>query len=46
MTLDTQMPLALLKELLMPLRANDAHGNKAWLPLGIEKHGREVAVEV
>ena len=46
MTLDTQMPLALLKELLMPLRANDAHGNKAWLPLGIEKHGRDVATEV
>ena len=33
MTLDTQMTLALLQELLMALRANDAEGYKAWLPL-------------
>ena len=33
MTLDTQMTLALLQELLMALRANDAEGYKAWLHL-------------
>ena len=31
MTLDTQMTLALLQELLMALRANDTDGYKAWL---------------
>ncbi len=31
MTLDTQMTLALLQELLMALRANDADGYKSWL---------------
>ena len=36
MTLDTQMTLALLQELLMALRANDADGYKSWLALGIE----------
>jgi len=46
MTLDTQMTLALLQELLMALRANDADGYKAWLALGIEQLGREVAGEV
>ena len=35
MTLDTQMTLALLQELLMALRANDANGYKSWLALGI-----------
>ena len=37
MTLDTQMTLALLQELLMALRANDANGYKSWLALGIEQ---------
>ena len=37
MTLDTQMALALLQELLMALRANDADGYKGWLALGIEE---------
>ena len=46
MTLDTQMTLALLQELLMALRANDADGYKSWLALGIEELGREVAGEV
>ena len=46
MTLDTQMTLALLQELLMALRANDADGFKGWLALGIEKLGRGVAGEV
>ena len=45
MTLDTQMTLALLQELLMALRANDADGYKAWLALGIEQLGRDVAGE-
>ena len=42
MTLDTQMTLALLQELLMALRANDADGYKSWLALGIEELGRDV----
>ncbi len=39
MALDTQMTLALLQELLMAFRANDADGYKSWLPLGIERLG-------
>ena len=46
MTLDTQMTLALLQELLMALRANDVDGYKSWLALGIEQLGRDVAGEV
>ena len=46
MTLETQMTLALLQELLMALRANDADGYKSWLALGIEELGRDVAGEV
>ena len=46
MTLDTEMTLALLQELLMALRANDADGYKSWLALGIEQLGRDVAGEV
>ena len=46
MTLDTQMTLALLQELLMALRANDPDGYKSWLVLGIEQLGRDVAGEV
>ena len=46
MTLDTQMALALLQELLMALRANDADGYKSWLALGIKELGRDVAGEV
>ena len=45
MILDTQMTLALLQELLMALRANNADGDKAWIALGIEELGREVAGE-
>ena len=44
--LNTQMMLALLQELLMALRANDADGYKSWLALGIEELGRDVAAEV
>ena len=46
MTLDTQMTLALLQELLLALRANVADGYKTWLALGIEQLGSEVAREV
>ena len=46
MTLDTKMTLALLQELLMALRANDADGYKSWLALGIEELGRNVTGEV
>ena len=46
MPLDTQMTLALLQELLMALRANDADGYKSWLALGTEELGRDVAGEV
>ena len=46
MTLDTQMTLALLQELLMALRANDADDYKSWLALVIEQLGRDVAGEV
>ncbi len=40
MTLDTQMTLALLQELLMVLRANVAGGYNSLLALGIEELGR------
>ena len=46
MTIDTQMTLALLQELLMALRANDADGYKSWLALEIQELGRDVASEV
>ena len=46
MTLDTQMTLALLQELLMALRANGADRYKSWLALEIEQVGRDVAGEV
>ena len=46
MTLETQITLAQLQELLMALRANDAEGYKSCLALGIEELGRDVAGEV
>ena len=46
MTLDTQMTLALLQELLMALRANDVDGYKSWLALGIEELAGDVVGEV
>ena len=46
LTLDTQMMLALLQELLMALRAKDAYWYKSWLALGIEELGRDEAGEV
>ena len=46
MTIDTQMTLALLQELLMAIMANDADCYQSWLALGIEELGRDVAAEV
>ena len=46
MTLDTQMTLALLQELVLALRANDAEGIKSWLALGIEELGRDVSTDL
>lgn len=40
------MKLALLQELLMELKANDADGYKGWLALGIEELGWDVTAEV
>jgi hypothetical protein len=39
MTLDTHMTLALLQELLLAMRADDADGCKSLLTLGIEELG-------
>jgi hypothetical protein len=46
MTLATQMTLALLQELMMARRANDADSYKSWLALGKEELGRDVDAEV
>ena len=46
MTLDTQMTLALLQELLLALRANDSEGFKGWLAVGLEELGRQVVIEL
>ncbi|QNJ26802.1 hypothetical protein SynSYN20_02486 [Synechococcus sp. SYN20] len=40
------MTLALFQELQMALRAKDSEGYKAWLGLGIEQLGSDVAGEV
>ena len=45
MTLDTQMTLALLQELLMALRADEADGYKSWHALGMEQLGKDIAAE-
>ena len=45
MTLDTQMTLALLQELLLAVRANNAESFKGWLALGLEELGRQVVLE-
>ena len=46
MTLDTQMTLALLQELLLALRANDVEGFKGLLALDLEELGRQVVIEL
>jgi hypothetical protein len=38
--------LALLQELLLALRANDAEGFKGWLALGLEELGRQIVLEL
>ena len=43
MTLDNEMTLALLQELMMKLRANAVDRYKALLVLGIEQLGRDVS---
>jgi hypothetical protein len=46
MTLDTQMSLAKLQELLLALRANKTEAFKGWLALGLEELGGQVAMEL
>lgn len=46
MTLDTQMTIALLQELLLALCDNDSNAFNAWLSLGIERLGQPVFIEV
>ena len=46
MTLDTQMTIALLQELLLTLRANEPDAFKAWLFLGIERLGKPAVIEL
>ena len=46
MTLDTQMTLTLLQELLLALLANDAESFKGWLALGLEELGWQVVLEL
>ena len=46
MTLDTKMTLALLQELLLALRANDAEGFKGGLAGSREERGRQVVSEL
>ena len=46
MTLDTQMTIALLQELLLALRDNDSNDFKAWLSLGIERLGKPAEIEL
>ena len=45
MTLDTQMTLALLQELLMALRANDANNYEPLQTLGVEDSESDIVVE-
>ena len=41
MSLDTQMTLALLQELLLALRANASDAFKGWLSLGMQDRGEQ-----
>ena len=45
MTLDTKMTLALLQELLMALRANDANNYEPLQTLGVEDSESDIVVE-
>ena len=46
MTLDTQMTLALLQELLLSLRANDPDNFKGWLAEGVHELGEPTVIEL
>ena len=46
MTVDTMMTLAVLQDLLLALRANDAEGYKGWLALCLEELGRPALEEL
>jgi len=46
MSLNTQMTLALLQELLLSLCANNPDAFKAWLSLGIERLGEPAVTEL
>ena len=46
MPLDMQMPLALLQDMLLALRANAPDVFNAWLPLGIERLGEPAFIEL
>ena len=46
MTLDTQMTLTLLQELLLALRANDTESSKGWLAFGPDELGWQVVLEL
>ena len=46
MTLDTQMTIALLQELLLALRANEPDGFKAGLSIGIERLGEPAVIKL
>ena len=46
MPIDTQNILALLQELLLALRANDADSFFNWLSLGVQKLGEPVVTEL
>ena len=46
MTLDTQMTIALLQELLLSLRANEPDAFKAWLYPGIERLGEPAVTQL
>ena len=46
MTIETQMTIALLQELLLALRANEPDAFKGWLSLGIERLGKPAVIEL
>ncbi len=46
MPIETQNILALLQELLLALRANDADSFINWLSLGVQKRGEPVVTEL
>ena len=46
MSLNTQMTLALLQELLLALCANNPDAFQGWLSLGIERLGEPAATEL